>query len=45
MGVLGGLGRVLEWVEDNLGMRAALAVAKWGERGRIVGLEASQGVL
>ena len=31
-------------MEDNLRMRAARAVAKWVERGRVVGLGASQGV-
>ena len=42
---LGDLGRVLEWVEDNLGMRAAMAVAKMVEKGRVAGLEATLGVL
>ena len=31
-------------MEDNLGMRAAMAVAKMVEKGRVVGLEASQDV-
>ena len=32
-------------MEDHLGTRAALAMAKWRERGRVVGLETSKGVL
>ena len=43
--VFGELGRGLEWVEDNLGMRAATVVARMVEKGRVVGLGASQGVL
>ena len=41
----GVLGRVLEWVGDNLGMRAALAVAKMVEKGRVVGLDGTLGGL
>ena len=44
MSALGGLGWVLEWVEDNLGVRAPTAVAKMVEKGRVVGLGACQGV-
>ena len=39
------LGWVWESVEGNLDMRAAMAVAKMVEKGRVVGLGASQGVL
>ena len=39
------LGLSWEWVEPNLRMRAAMAVAKMVEKGRVVGLGASQGVL
>ena len=38
------LGWAWEWVEDNLGVRAATAVAKLVERGRVVGLGVSQDV-
>ena len=34
-----------EWVEDNLGVRAATAVAKMVEKGRVVGLDATLGCL
>ena len=34
-----------EWVEDNLGVRAATAVAKMVEKGRVVGLEDLSGRL
>ena len=39
------LGWVWEWVEDNLGVRAATAVAKMVEKGRVVGLEDLSGRL
>ena len=39
------LGWAWEWVEDNLGVRAATAVAKLVERGRVVGLEDLSGRL
>ena len=38
------LGWAWEWVEGNLDMRAAMAVAKMVEKDRVVGLGASQGV-
>ena len=41
----GDLGWFWEWVEGNLDMRAATAVAKMVEKGRVAGLEASQDVL
>ena len=42
---LGGLGRIWEWAEDNLGMRAATAVTKMVEKGRVVGLDGTLGAL
>ena len=39
------LGWVWERVEDNLGMRAAMAVAKVVEKGRVVGLDGTLGVM
>ena len=45
MSALGGLGRIWEWAEDNLGMRAATAVTKMVEKGRVVGLDGTLGAL
>ena len=39
------LGLAWEWVEDNLRMRAALVVAKMVEKGRVVELDGTLGVL
>ena len=39
------LGWAWEWVEGNLDMRAATAVAKMVEKGRVVGLDATLGCL
>ena len=39
------VGMAWEWLEGNLGMRAAMAVAKMVEKGRVVELDGTLGVL